>query len=102
MWHGVQLGGADFGQESRSLAMHLAGERAAPADDDVYLAANAWREDLVFELPAPQPGTHWRRVVDTAAAPPDDIAAAGGEPVLTDQSRLTVRAHSVVVLRSSA
>jgi hypothetical protein len=81
--------------------MHLAGELATPPDDDVYLAANARREDLVFALPTPQPGTHWRRVVDTAAAPPDDIADPDREPTLADPSHLTVHAHSVVVLRSA-
>jgi glycogen operon protein len=100
MWHGVRLNEIDFGPDARAFAMHLAGERATPADDDIYLAANAWREDLVFALPAPQPGTRWHRVVDTAAPSPDDIAVCGREPVLADQSHLAVRARSVVVLRS--
>ena len=101
MWHGVELNRADFSPASRSLAMHLAGEHAEPPDCDIYLAANAWEEDLVFALPAPQPDTHWVRVVDTAATPPDDIADDGGERRLDEQSHVTVRARSVVVLRSA-
>ncbi|MEO8603839.1 MAG: glycogen debranching protein GlgX [bacterium] len=101
MWHGVDLNAADFGAASRSLAMHLAGEHADPPDCDIYLAANAWQQDLVFALPAPQPGAHWVRVVDTAAASPDDIAAPGSEPRLDGQTHVAVRARSIVVLRSA-
>jgi glycogen operon protein len=100
MWHGVHLGEADWGPQSRSLAMHLTGENAPEPDCDVYLAANAWEEDLVFELPAPLPGEHWVRVVDTAEASPLDIAQPGAEVRLASQTELTVRARSCVVLRS--
>ncbi len=100
MWHGVRLGEPDWGPQSRSLAMHLAGEHATEPDCDVYLAANAWQEDLVFELPAPLKGTRWVRVVDTAEPSPRDIAEPGAELGLADQIRITVRAHSCVVLRS--
>jgi glycogen operon protein len=100
MWHGVRLDQPDWGPDSRSLAMHLAGEHAAQPDCDVYLAANAWDGDLSFELPAPQPGMHWVRVVDTAEPSPADIAAPEEEVRLEDQSRVTVGARSCVVLRS--
>jgi glycogen operon protein len=101
MWHGVQLGQPDWGESARALAMHLAGEHAAEPDCDVYLAANAWQEDLVFALPAPPPGTHWLRVVDTGEVSPHDIAAPGEETRLPDQTRISVRARSCVVLRSA-
>jgi glycogen operon protein len=101
MWHGVRLGAPDWGSASRSLAMHLAGEHAREPDCDVYLAANAWEEDLVFELPAPAPGAHWVQVVDTGAASPRDIAEPGAERKLADQARIPVRARSCVVLRSA-
>jgi glycogen operon protein len=100
MWHGVRLGEPDWSPMSRSLAMHLAGERAAEPDCDVYLAANAWEKDLVFELPAPRPGTRWVCVIDTAEASPRDIAEPGAEIALPDATRCTVRARSCVVLRS--
>lgn len=100
MWHGVRLNEPDWGYDARALAMHLAGEHAPEPDCDIYLAANAWREDLVFALPAPRPGSHWVQVVDTANASPGDIADPGREPAPPSQTRLTVRAHSCVVLRS--
>jgi isoamylase len=100
-WHGVHLGQPDWGSASRSLAMHLAGEYGHEPDCDIYLAANAWREDLVFELPPPAPGTRWVQVVDTAAPRPHDIATPGDEAPLADQQRITVRDHACVVLRSA-
>ena len=100
MWHGVRLGAPDWGPSSRSLAMHLAGEHADEPDCDVYLATNAWQEDLAFELPALPPGRRWLLVVDTAEPSPRDIAAPGEERELSDPSRITVRARSCVVLRS--
>jgi isoamylase len=100
MWHGVRLGEPDWGPQSRTLAMHLAGEHVPEPDCDIYLAANAWQEDLVFELPSPRPGIRWVQVIDTAAPSPRDISGPGAEAVLTSQSRINVRARSCVVLRS--
>jgi len=99
-WHGVCRGAPDWSESSRSLAMHLAGEHAGEPDCDIYLAINAWREDLTFELPAPRPGTRWVHVVDTAAPSPSDITEPGHERAIADQSRIAVRAHACVVLRS--
>ncbi|MGD9764327.1 MAG: glycogen debranching protein GlgX [Candidatus Binatia bacterium] len=99
-WHGVRVNEPDFGPDSRSLAMHLAGEYAPHGDCDVYLAANAWSGDLAFALPLPPLGTRWVRVIDTAAPPPDDIAEPGGEHELLDPHHLLVRARSCVLLRT--
>ena len=98
-WHGVELDRADFGSQSRSLAMHLAGEHAPRPDCDIYLAANAWEGDLRFALPPPPPGQRWLRVVDTAEPSPRDILAPGHEEPVAD--KISVRARSVVVLRSA-
>ena len=98
-WHGVQVGAPDFGTDSRSLAMQLAGEHAPQLDDDVYLAMNSWVDDLDFELPAPPPGCVWLRVIDTAEASPRDIAEPGSEEKVPG-STIRVRAFSCVVLRS--
>jgi len=100
-WHGVTLGAPDFGEGSRSLAMHLAGEHAPGGDDDIYVALNGWVEDLHFELPSPPPGCVWLRVVDTAETSPNDIAEAGREERV-DGPNICVRAFSCVVLRSGA
>ena len=100
MWHGVRLGEPDWGHESRSLALHLAGEHAPEPDCDVYLAVNAWHEDLDFELPSPPPRARWVQVIDTSAPSPSDIAVPGAEGILASQLRIGVRARSCVVLRS--
>ena len=99
-WHGVELRRPDFGAQSRSLAMHLAGEHAPRPDCDIYLAANAWKDDLVFALPKPPPGRRWLRVVDTAEPSPRDILGPGKE-VAVRGTRVRVRARSVVVLRTA-
>jgi glycogen operon protein len=98
-WHGVALGAPDFSPGSRSLAMHLAGEHVPGGDDDVYVAMNAWVEDLAFELPAPPAGCVWLRVIDTAEASPRDIAEPESEVRIGD-AKVAVRAFSTVVLRS--
>jgi len=100
MWHGVRLNEPDWGPESRSLAMHLAGEHAPGPDGDIYLAANAWRGDLDFAVPPPQPGSRWVVVVDTSQPSPRDIAEPGHEPALLSPDSITVPARSCVVLRS--
>jgi len=70
-WWGDQVrffgagGPLDDGHESRSLAW---------AVGDLFVIANAWWEPLRFAVPEPGP---WRRVVDTAQPPPDDIVPAG-------------------------
>ena len=93
-------GRPDFGPDSRSLAMHLAGEHAPTPDCDVYFAANAWTGELEFELPAPPAGTRWLRVIDTALDSPYDIAEQGRETrVLATTYR--VAPFSCVVLISS-
>ena len=101
MWHGVRLGEPDWGPHSRALAMHIAGEHAPEPDCDVYLAANAWKEDLAFDLPEPPAGRRWVHVVDTAAPSPNDIAAPGDEHPVVSPLRIGVRAWSCVVLRSA-
>ena len=97
MWHGVRLGEPDWGAASRSLAMHLAGEHAAEPDCDIYLAANAWEEDLVFALPAPPPGRNGRASSTPREPSPGDIAALGEERAI----ERTRRRSSSVPVRAS-
>ncbi len=99
-WHGVRAFEPDFGSNSHSLAMLLAGEHAPQPDDDIYLAMNAWVEDLDFELPTPPPGRVWLRVIDTFASSPGDIAEPGHEERVIGAT-IRVHAFSSVVLRSS-
>jgi glycogen operon protein len=98
-WHGLRLNAPDWGPDGHGLAMHLSGAHATPADSDVYLAANNSPHDQSFEIPPPPSGQRWVRVIDTAAASPDDIHPAGEEPVV-DAQALPVRSFSCIVLRS--
>jgi glycogen operon protein len=98
-WHGTRVGKPDWSGIARALAMHLAGEHAPAPDDDIYLAANAAAEELVFELPSPPPGKRWLRVVATWEPSPRDILVAGEEEPVKGSS-LTVPAFACVLLRS--
>jgi glycogen operon protein len=93
-WFGSD-GAVDLGPESRHLAWFLDG--APVDDDDLYVMVNGHWEDRTFTVQQGAAG-EWRRVVDTAAPAPDDIAEPGAEPTL-DSNVYPVRARSVVVLR---
>jgi glycogen operon protein len=55
-WYGAN-GPIDLGQQSRTLAYCLHGER------DLYVMINAFWQPVVFHI---QQGTHWTRMVDTS------------------------------------
>jgi glycogen operon protein len=93
-YHGVRLGQPDWGHYSHSIALHLSGDKES---DDVYIAFNAYWEDLSFELPLRPSDKPWLRAVDTAQASPQDIAEPGLEQPVTQPTYL-VRARSVVIL----
>jgi glycogen operon protein len=93
-WHGVRQGEPDWSWSSRSFAMFLRALRGQ-AGDHIYVIANAWWEPLEFELPAP---FAWRRVLDTALPPPDDIVAPGASVPVAHPLRYRAAGRSVVVL----
>ncbi|MCG8475212.1 MAG: glycogen debranching protein GlgX [Cytophagales bacterium] len=59
LWHGTQLNQADWGEHSHCLAFELCHPQQK---EHLYIAINAYWEDMKFELPE---GT-WKMVVDTA------------------------------------
>jgi glycogen operon protein len=95
-WHGVKLGRPDWGEHSHSVALtaELRGDGFL-----VHLILNAWREPLEFELPPLEGGAGraWRRWIDTALDPPDDIVPWQTAPPVPARS-YRAEAHSVVVL----
>jgi len=100
-WHGVKPGQPDWGEESRSLAFLVAGnvrKSFGTEADFIYAAFNMWHEPLEFKLPALPQGMRWRLVVDTARPSPDDFNEPGSEPLLADQSHITLTDRSVIVL----
>jgi len=93
--HGVRLNQPDWSPSSHSLAL---GGELKREGILAYLIFNAYWEPLEFELPILGEGTgNWRRWIDTALDPPDDICEWNAEKrVLGATYRAAAR--SVVVL----
>ncbi len=90
-WYGTGPA-VDLSFESRSLALCIHG--ASQQDQDIYVMANAFWEDLDFEI---QEAGSWRLVVNTAEDSPKDIVSPQSQPPL-GSGRITVCARSVVLL----
>jgi glycogen operon protein len=94
-WHGTALEAPDWSDpEARALSCTLAGFDGEP---DVHVLLNMYWEPLDFELPT-VPDRSWRRVLDTALAPPDDIADSAGGGVPLPAASYRAAGRSVVVL----
>ncbi|MEZ5088174.1 MAG: hypothetical protein R2722_18755, partial [Tessaracoccus sp.] len=94
-FHGVHLHQPDWSPDSHALALTV---RSVIGTRMVHAILNSWMHPLDFELPPlSSPALPWRRIVDTALDPPDDISDLENGPPLQG---LTYRAdaHSVVLL----
>jgi glycogen operon protein len=101
IWHGIEPGEPDFSAGSRALAFSLDGSQTGREPDcDFYVACNAWRDPLGFRIPRSPSGRLWRRVVDTALAPPLDILDDEAGPRVAGQTRYVVEPFALVVLLS--
>jgi glycogen operon protein len=77
-WHGTKVSQPDWSPWSHSLTLSA----ELPKEKLVfYLIWNAYWEPLEFELPAAGPGP-WRRWIDTALEPPEDIVAWETAPLI--------------------
>ena len=97
-FHGVRLYQPDWSAESHTLALTV---RSVIGTRMVHAILNGYERPLEFDLPpVVDPGLPWRRVVDTALDPPDDVAGLGTGPAILDT---TYRAgpHSVVLLSAA-
>jgi isoamylase len=95
-WHGAKRMSADWGSESRSVAMQWTQLNKDGTRDDLHFVAHAHWEDQEFELPDIGKRT-WFRVVDTALPSPQDIADQGHEFPLQSQEKYPVKARTVVI-----
>jgi glycogen operon protein len=95
-WHGTTLNRPDWSEHSHSLAFTL---RTMGSRFLLHAMFNAYWEPLRFQLPpVPGPGRQsWRRCVDTALAPPDDIRRLSDAPDFAHADYLA-QPRSVVVL----
>jgi isoamylase len=97
-WHGTKLNDAGWSDpNARTLALTLAGFGGEP---DLHVMMNMYWDCLDFEFPA-VPGRRWFRVLDTAQAPPHDIADPGDDNKITGKT-CPVQGRSVVVLLNRA
>jgi glycogen operon protein len=69
-WHGVKLDQPDWSPSSRSLAL---GAELIAAGLRFHMIWNGYWEPLTFELPLFDGAGAWRRWIDTALDPPEDI-----------------------------
>ncbi|HUI58236.1 MAG TPA: glycogen debranching protein GlgX [Bryobacteraceae bacterium] len=93
-WHGTELNNPGWSDpNARVLALTLAGFNSDP---DLHVMLNMYWDSLEFQLPA-VPGRTWCRAIDTAQAPPQDIADPGSEPPVPGSTYM-VQGRSVVVL----
>jgi glycogen operon protein len=96
--HGVKVGQPDWGPQSHSLAIGL---ELPDYGLRLHLILNAYWESLEFELPpAVPPRNVWRRWIDTALAPPDDITDWQSPPPIAGGAYVAAP-RSVVALLSS-
>jgi isoamylase len=98
-WHGVRLGRPDWSHYSHSLALNA----DIPEHGlEFHLILNAFWEPLDFELPSlSNSGGPWRRWIDTALDPPQEIVEWQKAPLVGGQS-YQAGARSVVVLFSGS
>jgi glycogen operon protein len=100
-WHGVDVGWPDFSGAGRVLAYVLDGSQTGrEPDGDFYIALNAWREPIKFEIPPAPSGRPWRRLVDTALPAPQDIVRPGEGPIINARGNYWAAPFSTLVLFS--
>jgi glycogen operon protein len=106
-WHGVEPYQPDFGFTARTLAFALDGRFTGrerdldyQIDTDFYVAMNAWQEPVKFHIPPAPTRRRWRRLIDTALAPPDDFTPEGEGPHIAEGTVYHVAPYSTLVLIS--
>jgi glycogen operon protein len=92
----VRLGKPDWSGASHTLAFTL----ARPQDGELlHVCVNGWEKPLRFQLPPPPEGQCWRRVLDTARTPGEDLRLPPDAPRLAGRST-QVRERSVVLVQA--
>lgn len=100
-WHGVEPFKPDFSYFSRSLAFMISGDdyikNCQEKDQDIYVALNAFDQDLIFEIPKLPNGKEWYRVVDTSKESPNDFLE---DPLKVESPKYKVKSRSSIILIS--
>jgi glycogen operon protein len=97
-FHGVRLYQPDWSQDSHTLALTV---RSVIGTRMVHAILNSYDSALDFELPpVVDESMPWRRILDTALDPPDDVLPlGGGSPV--EALFYRAEAHSMVLLEAA-
>lgn len=98
-WHGMKVNKPDFGPNSHSIALTIAG---MGEDNTFHIILNAFWEALEFELPKLPDGWLWVQVANTGAASPDDFYEAGQEkPISPGTRHVVLQPRSMMILMSN-
>ncbi len=94
-WLGVELHKPHWSGDSHTVALTSWMNYGM---DRIYMAFNAYWEPLTFQIPESQHG--WHLLIDTGAAPPNDIFAYNDSPVF-EHTEHTLEARSMLLLVSN-
>ncbi len=97
-WFGPRGGLPDWTDPNQKQFACLINEDEQGA---LYLVFNAGTDPVDFVLPSVSPEARWHLAVDTGRAAPQDLFAAGEEPLCADQHtcRLSSRSSAILVAR---
>ena len=98
-WHGIDVGDPDWSNESHALAYMLngysGGMKSSRKYHNIYVAINAFWEELDFNLPSSGNDKMWYKAIDTSSK--SGFYPFGSEERV-ETSVITVAARSIVVL----
>ena len=99
-WQSLRSGVVDWSAGCRTLGFML-DCLAVPGcgDDDFFVMINGEMAEVVVEIPEPSPGRQWHLLVNSGAAPPDDIYPEDQAPVFPGRE-FRLEAMAVLVLVS--
>jgi glycogen operon protein len=101
-WYDEEGKSPDWTKLNHFMAFYLDGSHAEIFtdidDNDFYVMYNTSTKDKTVIIPQPQQKKQWYRVVDTAAAFPNDFLNPGSEEFVQPQNRYVLCARSMVVL----
>jgi len=93
-WHGIKLHQPDWSYYSHTLAYSLSHPEAG---ENLHIMLNTYWEALNFELPEPEAGKCWYRIIDTSQSLPENVCELDATSALK-ANEYKVAGRSCVVL----
>ena len=102
-WQAERPDVQDWSSSARALGFYLSGAtRGRGADDDFFVMLNGSRHTPQSFIPhRPRHKRTWRRIIDTAAPPPEDILPEEAGEIMAPDNRISVAPMAAVVLVGS-